>query len=258
MKLRLPENSVLDRCVTEFDWKPCETNPLQGWKKPHYKIGKFLQGWSCQNDQLFILRYDSTEIPLEYVVFKNKSILYRRGPSTSLEHAAEKCYQLWFEMLTSNKCWEALRPKVGRKVVLFGQWISYDEILNNPSKYKGKIYPGDDSRNNLSFLVGYGNDKIEAEIVREMKVNASSHIEHEFLLDSGFVIKTSFDWRMRKPEQYIKDEVMCMNDECKAIGYVHQLKARYVHGVGLLCGICFDYKIGDTEEITDKMVDDDL
>lgn len=273
MRLKLPDDSILDRCRTVFDWKVQQSNPLEGWKPPHYKIGKFLQAWNCQPigteatpgekaPRLFICRYDSTDVPLEYVIMRNDSFLFKRGPSTSMEHAAEKCYQYWHEMRTVEKCKEALQPKPGRTLVLFGTWVDDQVVIDEPAKYKGRTYPGDDTRENLTFVHGDGPDKIEAKVAKLLKPRANAPIEHEILLESGFIIKTSLDWRVKQPQQYIEGDVMCKQGEggsgdgiCQAIGSVESLDMRYVHGYGLLCGICMDHLLGTTEVISESMMD---
>jgi hypothetical protein len=261
MKLKLPDNSMLDRCQTVFDWKVVNNNPLQGWKPPHYKLGNFLQAWQCtpipskegRDSSLFIIRYDTKDIPLEYVVLRNDRFLFKRGPSLAMEHAAEKTYQYWFEMITQEKCKAALEPRPGRTIVVFGTWVADDVVLNTPEVFRTRIYPGSDTRDNLTFVHGPGTDKLEAKVVKILKPRASTPIEHELLLESGFTVKTSLDWRVKHPQQYIEGEVMCK--QCECIDTITHGDYRYVHGFGLVCGVCHDYLIDVKELITQDMLD---
>lgn len=265
MKLKLSENSILDRCTTVFDWKVKQDNPLQGWKNPPYKVGKFLQAWECrpltsekgktslQEPDLFIIRYDSSDVPLEYVIKRNNRYLYKRGPSISMEHAAEKTYQYWHEMVTTEKCKAALQPTPGRTIVLFGQWVDDQIIIDDPAKYKGRIYPGNDEKENLTFVHGSGPDKIEGKVAKILKPRASTSIEQELLLESGFIVKTSLDWRVKHPQQYIEGDAMCQKCEC--IDTVAHGDYRYIHGFGLTCGVCMDHLLGDICIVTADMLD---
>lgn len=171
-----------------------------------------------------------------------------RGTHTTLEFAAEELYLAFFGLMTRAAFQQTLQPKIGRQVVLLGDWVQIEQArLANTVRR--------DADGNAFVMGGRGRDAIVSVIEKVDRISNTSNDQFNWVLtvESSFRVQ-GLDWRIYKPHQYIELNYplqccMCRNVSPKAWGI------EWVHGSGAMCAPSRDHYVMDNDIISTSNVD---
>lgn len=224
--------------------------------KPRFASGKIERSWmgrctrthpsytSCRLDaegsQLWIYKQrvmDVTDTYHWYIEHNRQQIAHGQG--TKLEWAAEELYRAYFHILTDDLFKEALIPKPGKEVGIYGNWVRQEDAASYTIVHGATT----DDRDDLVFVIGYPafrKDRVIG-IIESARKNSERHrdqFNYTITLVDGTVL-SGMDWHIYKPEQYVTASVvqccMCKNVSPKAFD------VRYVRGHGPMCGASRDH-----------------
>lgn len=164
----------------------------------------------------------------------------------TFEQATMYAARMFFTELTLYKYRQAMKPEVGKEIYIEGNWVEAKDA-------KGYKTIQSDHRTNKVFVLGYPLLEKEREVftLQVVKKNRSRFVfnslnSHDFDIQvQNEWLRSSEDWGINNPGQYVLGDVMCNN--CKNVGTVQSFMMRYHRHMGPICCVCWDhhYEISD-------------
>lgn len=178
------------------------------------------------------------------IVGKGHKLAYH-GHTETIEEAVLELMRKFYTRITEDKFLDAAVPKIGRKIVITGNHVKYDEFHAAAFKDRCRTIQVD-SRNDCLFVIGWPKIEKEEYVAFIAKIKSPpgyirlNPFNTTITTEEGLKLNECLDWRMYQIHENVTGEVYCQI--CKNLfGSVQQMNMRNVTTIGPLCGPCIDH-----------------
>lgn len=198
--------------------------------------------------ELYIYTQENPKTYHWYIARTGTRNTLARGTQSTLEYAAEELYLAFFGLMTRTAFYPALIPKIGKQILLMGDWVPQSEARLSQTVVR---------KDGLAFVMGgRGHSHYVTTIEKVDRITTTSNDQFNWILtvEGNFRVQ-GLDWRIYKPHQYVDLNYplqccMCRNVSPKAFDI------EWVHGSGAMCGPSRDHYIHDNDIINASNCDD--